>query len=236
MLGRFGERDLQLISTILDSAIPTVPDIVTVGISASDDPPRFMPNKFSLSTEFENLYQYALSAPVTFIDPSGRKSLTGQEWAVALQHPIDAFHVKGCAEWASANADQLTPARAALWNGTGDALRHCLWNCCIVQKIGNIDEARLFTDAHETGGGFDPTESPMDLFNNAVGLDLGSLCPQIDCISGCQDALNAGKLAILTTVGGRVNPGTKLFPSNGQPGQPPPLPPNPSHGVTSGCC
>lgn len=62
-----------------------------------------------------------------------------------------------------------------LYNGKGDAFRHCLWNALGAAKLGKSLMSQL-SNAHEV---YDPGETPrpleksMDLYNNDIGLDIG---------------------------------------------------------------
>lgn len=56
-------------------------------------------------------------------------------------------------------------------NGPQDALRHAIRNALLTKTIG-ADRAKVWTDAHEESSA-DPDETRMDLFNNAVGRQVG---------------------------------------------------------------
>ena len=77
------------------------------------------------------------------------------------------------------NFAELFYSSSTLYNGKGDAFRHCLWNAFGAYKIGKTLMKQL-TDAHEV---YDPGEIPrplektMDLHNNQIGLDIGSQYP-----------------------------------------------------------
>ena len=98
--------------------------------------------------------------------------------------------------------------------------------------------AKAFGDAHETGAGFDATESPMDLYNNAVGRAIGAANPDADICTLRKLTYAAylkGELRVLRTTGnGPVPPGSPLLPSgNGPAAAPPPDPGTSKSGGTT---
>jgi hypothetical protein len=88
----------------------------------------------------------------------------------------------------------------SLHNGAGDAFRHCYWNALLARDIGK-DNALEFTTAHENRPGNPVDERDMDLWNNAVGADIGAAGAMFsDAVlaAKCHDALTNGKLKVLT--------------------------------------
>ena len=89
-------------------------------------------------------------------------------------------------------AEKASENMPGQWNGTGDAYRHCVWNCEMAKKIGQ-DEAKKFADAHEDEKNGNCYETTMDLHNNAIGRELAKNA-ETDCANACRQALNEGKL------------------------------------------
>lgn len=59
-------------------------------------------------------------------------------------------------------------------NGKADAFRHAFWNAYDTTQIGSF-VTKAFTDAHEWNSGNHPMETQMDIHNNQIGRDIGSL-------------------------------------------------------------
>lgn len=72
-----------------------------------------------------------------------------------------------------ANSWAKSQTSAGAHNGPQDALRHAMWSADMTLTIG-INWARAFGDAHETTS-VDPSETRMDLYNNAVGRSIGAM-------------------------------------------------------------
>lgn len=91
-----------------------------------------------------------------------------------------------------------------LWNGNGDAFRHCFWNALLTI---NIDRkwSNDWTKAHEEFPGNPANEKLMDLRNNLNGQQLGIAYQTNDrSKSGCLAAANVGRLTRL--VNGQIAP------------------------------
>lgn len=146
--------------------------------------------------------------------------LTKEESALVAMYPKVALVIKLNAD----NATSLTISKMGYngHNDKSDAFRHAIWLSMNGRDIGTYF-AKKFSDAHETET---PTnlilEKQMDLFNNAVGISIGSdAYPLIDSDASLAtkvlDKLNTGKLRYLTPLDAysRVIPNlTILKPTN----------------------
>jgi hypothetical protein len=103
--------------------------------------------------------------------------------------PVDAYRASKIGDEALAAAKQT--GLPGLWNGPGDAWRHCYWNCRMVAEIGEEDAAEI-AENHEKHGGNSTAERMMDTWNNEEGRKCSG-----DCDSACQAKLDAGKLWVL---------------------------------------
>ena len=141
--------------------------------------------------------------------------------------PIDSWKARTIKNDALAAAKRT--GLPGLWNGPGDAWRHCYWNCTMTAGLGR-DQAKTVADNHESHGGGPANENAMDLHNNEVGRACGGT----NCDTCCQHALDTGQLRVIDGTGAVV-PST-LTPRSGpaQPGtsysadyysNPPPTPP-----------
>lgn len=90
-------------------------------------------------------------------------------------HPFAADNFNNNAEIAESEAKKRFSA-ASLYNGSGDAFRHCFW-CALNARDQGKKLARLFGDAHESGSGNPEAEKAMDLHNNGVGYEIGEKSP-----------------------------------------------------------
>lgn len=91
---------------------------------------------------------------------------------------------------------------SVLHNGNGDAFRHCLCNYGMAIDVGQ-DFAKKWGDAHEYGAVGQPLiERNMDLFNNAVGLQLAKDNPwtiwHSTFISKSKEKCRNGELRIIS--------------------------------------
>ena len=83
-------------------------------------------------------------------------------------------------------------------NDKSDAFRHCFWSATLARDIG-FKNALEFTNAHESSPLNIAKEKTMDLHNNSVGLRIGiSMSDNTKLSKMCNDALNAGKLKVIT--------------------------------------
>jgi hypothetical protein len=125
-------------------------------------------------------------------DFSGRgfNPTTDGQTFVTVSNPRDVPSVLSCKSTAEGAADGSAFLGAHL--GPQDSLRHCVWNCCMAQKIGS-GQAEKFATAHENSNPSGiPFDNQMDLHDNVVGRSLGT--PGANCESECTAAVTSGKL------------------------------------------
>lgn len=97
-----------------------------------------------------------------------------------------------------------------LHNGNGDAFRHILWNFGMTEDVGSTF-AKKWSDAHEYGATGQPLiERNMDLYNNAIGIQLGKdnsfVFFHSTFISKSKEKVRSGKAKIIKY--------GRLYPSN----------------------
>ena len=68
-----------------------------------------------------------------------------------------------------------------------DAMRHCLWACCISERL-SLKFACQITDNHEICNQHNTGEHCKDFYNNRVGATFGQYQPS-DCKGYCKQAL-----------------------------------------------
>lgn len=121
--------------------------------------------------------------------------LTLDEKVYLLMYPEQAGTIRKLAEKAFSESERRF-ARS-LFNGPGDAFRHCFWSAMLCREIGYAYALR-FTLAHEAFADNPSAEKAMDLHNNEVGLKIGrsGVSDQI-LISRSLAALRSGQLKIL---------------------------------------
>lgn len=129
--------------------------------------------------------------------------LTPAEKLYLLTHPHHISTIREAADKALAEAVRRF-AGPGLHNGSGDAFRHCYWSALLARDIG-ADNARSFTTAHEGYSANPSGERAMDLHNNAQGITIGSLNPDLgdeQLASVCAHWLAAGRLMTTTPATG----------------------------------
>lgn len=155
-----------------------------------------------------NLYGFVFNNPIIYSDARGlsysdytsAQPVSPQEkkcWDEAsLSELLGVKNSRDAAEAAVSGA-QYNGTR---WNGPGDAVRHCVWNCEMTRRNSEAS-AKKFADAHETGVGpqFPQDEREMDLHNNDVGRQKGKCdpCKKKSCKELCEEALRNGELRTL---------------------------------------
>lgn len=93
---------------------------------------------------------------------------------------------------------------SGLWNGNGDAFRHCFWNALLTINIER-KWSNDWTKAHEEFPENPAQEKLMDLRNNLNGQQIGIAYQTNDrSKSGCLAAANVGRLTRL--VNGAIAP------------------------------
>ena len=94
--------------------------------------------------------------------------------------------------------------------GPADALRHCFLSAMLARDLGYTDAMDVLV-AHEMNDDWGSPASRMDLFNNAVGLELGTrmkAASDVDLQVASMDAFLQGRLRVLDH-----NDGDKLVPT-----------------------
>jgi RHS repeat-associated protein len=147
----------------------------------------------STGADSEHPYLLAEANPLGFVDVEGRNS---QQIGLGIwgltpwgNTDYDPFLAYSCAKYAKDNSRLLGGQES----GPGDALRHCLWGCCMTLKL-SAEGAEAWGQAHEGNGKGRRVE--MDRYNNSVGIDIAETDADdlSDCICKCHDALNNGHL------------------------------------------
>jgi hypothetical protein len=90
---------------------------------------------------------------------------------------------------------------SSLINGNGDAFRHAIW-CFGMTLDVQSTFAKAWSDAHENGTPNNPEiEKTMDLYNNAIGIQLGKDNPKMiknnAFILKTKECVRSGKLKII---------------------------------------
>ena len=160
-----------------------------------------------------NLYQYVGSNPAKHRDPSGLfyrefMRLNSDERMLVTIWPVSACKSQGCRGVAFAAA--RNSGLPGPHNGPQDALRHCVWICCMTQR-SDMTFALAMGIAHEKTS-TSKDEKAMDIHNNIAGAVAGGRGG--NCTTACNDARTGGRLRVLRQTGsGPVPAGTPLHPS-----------------------
>lgn len=95
-------------------------------------------------------------------------------------------------------------ARASRNEGPADALRHCCLAAMLARDLGYTDALEVLV-AHEMNAAWGSPASQMDLFNNAVGLEIGvrmKAASDLDLQMATMDAFLQGRLRVLDHANG----------------------------------
>jgi hypothetical protein len=110
-----------------------------------------------------------LAYPV-LLDPSGsRYTVTPAERNYCFWNPYDCSKARDQAEIALQYAKDLYPDRT-LFQGTGDAFRHCYWNALMEVFVDHETAYEVATRHESQSRGVD---KEMDLKNNKKGREIG---------------------------------------------------------------
>ncbi|WP_374412026.1 hypothetical protein [Hydrogenophaga sp.] len=97
-------------------------------------------------------------------------------------------------------------SRANEWQGNDghrDAFRHAYWNAQLTQTFG-ADWTRAYTTAHEGVPGNQANREAMDLYNNSIGIQIGSAHPKAPpeaLAKLVQQAVADGKMVVMNGQG-----------------------------------
>jgi hypothetical protein len=144
--------------------------------------------------------------------PGGTKTpydkLNAEQKRFVRKNPAAALRADKLAQIARNEAAKRYPKQADQKDGPGDAFRHAYWNALMTREMGRTT-AKEIADANEAWD-WNPPGDPareMDMYNNAVGRDIGAPFIQPTLSGGgisrgtmtqvadaVQKALNAGRL------------------------------------------
>ena len=97
------------------------------------------------------------------------------------------------------SAAEATAYASRAQEGPADALRHCFLAAMLARDIGYSDAMDVLV-AHEMNADWGSPASQMDLFNNEVGLELGTrlkAASDVDLQVATLDAFLQGRLRVL---------------------------------------
>ncbi|MER7759677.1 DNRLRE domain-containing protein [Streptomyces sp. NPDC097619] len=131
-----------------------------------------------------------LSYPV-LLDPHYTSVfMTPAELRFCLWNPIDCTWVKSSATVARDQAISWYPDRS-LFQGTGDAFRHCYWNARMELRL-STDDTYEFATRHESDSS--GKDKDMDMRNNSIGRGIGrSKTNQANANTKVRDACRAAQ-------------------------------------------
>lgn len=144
-------------------------------------------NKYAetlLQTDVQKIPQSASRAAVTSVSTDMDGYVTGylnpQENALYNSNRAKALLAMANGRMAiSATQERYINSGSVMRNGNGDAFRHAIWNFGMTNDVG-ADFAKKWSDAHEYGAIENyPLERSMDLYNNAIGINLGKNNPNV---------------------------------------------------------
>lgn len=121
--------------------------------------------------------------------------MNGTEFRYCLRHPIKCAKAQAAAEDALSRAEAIYPAET-LYQGTGDAFRHCYWSARMTIDLGE-ETAKTIGDNHEAETE-DGEDKNMDLSNNRSGRIIGKTASNYgDASKTCQAKTDNGELVTL---------------------------------------
>jgi len=158
-----------------------------------------------------NLYDYVGDDPIDNNDPSGlsinwtitKRNLdeSGHD-ALSGMSPAEELIASWCAHEAGQKAEELV--RNGQTDGPQDALRHCMWSCCMARLMG-AQAAKVIGDNHENRndkyGENNPGARNMDQSNNKSGRASANCSGS--CADSCLAKLKKGRL---TGINGKPQP------------------------------
>ncbi|GAA2518896.1 hypothetical protein GCM10010393_59870 [Streptomyces gobitricini] len=133
------------------------------------------------------------------LDPSASGyTVTPSEKRYCYWNPYDCAKARDQANVALHYANQYY-AKSTLYQGTGDAFRHCLWNALMEIYIDHETAYEVATRHESESRGIDKT---MDLNNNKKGREIGRYYKGkknagASARSSCKSAVSTGKLWII---------------------------------------
>ena len=99
-----------------------------------------------------------------------------QELVLSMAYPVAAIRVFINSQTSSKRTLELYPNYTT--DDKGNAFKHSFWAALnTVDPLVQKNLAKAFTDAHEEEPSQPPIEKTMDLFNNAVGIEIGDRFP-----------------------------------------------------------
>jgi len=156
-----------------------------------------------------NLYEYVGGMPMRGLDPKGLSFSEGVRCWLKYGYS-DCNQALGCAEYARFYAEDFN-------GGDKEAMRHCMWLCCMAQRLKNKNKAMNIASIHER---LFPSEENKgdtcrDKYNNGIGAAIGDPVTngEQDCKSACQDALDNDFLQTEPGCGGFKGPNCPSHPN-----------------------
>ncbi|GEC06572.1 hypothetical protein SSP24_42270 [Streptomyces spinoverrucosus] len=140
----------------------------------------------------------SIAYPV-LLDPGyGYGNITDAEWDYCFWNPYDCSLAWDRADTAFKKAQELYPDNT-LFQGTGDAFRHCYWNALMEIRLSTKDAYEIATRHESTSRGVD---KEMDLRNNSIGRGIGrsktgQTSAGIRSRDACRNAQKNGSLWII---------------------------------------
>lgn len=120
--------------------------------------------------------------------------LSAEEHVYLLMYPEHALIIKRAV--VNASIETMRRFIGTSHNDAGDAFRHCYWSAILCRDLGYVAALR-YTSAHEAFAGNPAQEKAMDLYNNAVGLNIGRAGGPNQIISNrCVEAMRSGRLKV----------------------------------------